>query len=166
MAQIHNSDLFKEVRDGIKAQQLRDIIPNQLADKIVPVMEVNPKLFRRCNITRGVSKTTSGTQTIYTTPSDREFYLVGIMGGLAKDAVCDVATGRIQISAIINGDTQSIMDLPVLTLTAQSLTNSISLSDPIKVDKNTAIVISGTFTAGAMSRTGTIIGYTVENINA
>ncbi len=42
---IYNSDVTKELRDGGKIS-LRDAIPNQLAEKVVPVMEVNPKFYK------------------------------------------------------------------------------------------------------------------------
>jgi hypothetical protein len=52
MAQIFNSELKKQLIDGAKLQTSKDVIPSQLADKVVPVMEVNPKLLKYCGINR------------------------------------------------------------------------------------------------------------------
>lgn len=71
MAQIYNSDLTKELVKGASIQQSKDQVPNQLAEKVVPVMEVNPRLLRSVNVIRHVA--VAGT--MYTTPTDRDFYL-------------------------------------------------------------------------------------------
>lgn len=74
MSIINNSDLTKEIIAGAKTNIAVDTVPSQLADKVVPVMEVNPKLMRRVTF---VKTKTGSTGTIYTTPSDKDFFLVG-----------------------------------------------------------------------------------------
>lgn len=168
MATIHNTDLTKELKDGGKLQQLRDVIPSQLADKVVPVMEVNPKLLRRSNIVRSGGSITAGSATIYTTPGDKDFYLTACSASFIKDAANDNATGRFNaIVATVEGIAQNLISFAVLTLTAQQQTVTISFPTPIKIDKNTAISIaSTTIGAGSFAKYGNIVGYTVDNINA
>lgn len=166
MAQIYNSDLSKELVDGAKIQTSYDKVPNQLADKVVPVMEVNPKLFRISNVVRNINTTASGAQTMYTTPTDKEFYLTGLYFSIIKDAACDMASGAVTINASVDGVSRTLFGIAVLTATAQNSSITFSFPTPVKVDKGAGIVYSGTFAAGTCARTGGINGYLVENINA
>ncbi len=43
MAQIRNSDIQKRILEEAKLQASVDVIPTELADKILPVLNVNPK---------------------------------------------------------------------------------------------------------------------------
>lgn len=169
MATINNSDLFKELKEGIKLQQLRDVIPSQLADKVVPVMEVNPKLLRRTNLIKSQSATANSNTTIYTTPTDKDFFLTNFVMQGIKDAVCDMATGQFfYLTVVIDGATTSLAPVSGITLTAQSERVVVVLAHPLKIDKGTNIILArgGAFAAGVFSRSATIMGYLVENINA
>lgn len=159
MAQIHNTDLFKELKDASKLQQLRDKIPNELAEKVIPVIEVNPKLLRRCNIVRSGSTSTTSV-TIYTTPSDRDFILSACSILMIKDAACDMATGVVNFNVVIDGATQQITRIPTITLTAQTTELSLPLPIPVKLDRNSTITITrGATTAGNILLAGSITGY-------
>ena len=166
MATIYNSDLTKELILGGRLQVSRDIIPSQLAEKVVPVMEVNPKLLRVCYVVGGRNDSTTGLKTVYTTPSDRDFYLTSIHLSLIANAACDIATGGVNVTATVGGASKMIIGIPIITLTAQSGNQAITFDTPIKIDRNVAITVSGTFTAGVLVRTCTITGYFVDNSNA
>jgi hypothetical protein len=162
---INNSDLFKELKEGARLQQLSGKIPDKLASSIVPVMEVNPKLLRRIDTLQGTMATATGTMTPFTTPnSNRDFYLSAVHFAFIKDATCDVATGRINLLATIGGVTNTIIvSLPCITLTAQSENAIIEFPTPIKIDRNTSINSPITYTAGTMVRTAMVYGYFVDN---
>jgi hypothetical protein len=166
MAQIHNTDLIKELKDGGKLQQLRDVIPSQLADKVVPVMEVNPKMLRRTNVMKALAKATSGTSTIYTTPSDKDFFLTGAVLTLNKDAANDLATGTVNLTVVQDGETKTIIAMPVITLTAQDKTLVCPIIYPAKLDRGSVIAVSGTFGAGVLNRVGIITGFIIDNAGA
>jgi hypothetical protein len=168
MAIIYNSDLTKEIREGAKVS-LRDVIPNQIADKVVPVMEVNPKLLRRINIVKIGLSSTTGNTTIYTTPTDKDFYLTGVQIGLIKDATNDMAIGNCGLTITPKGSpSTAVIGIPVLTLTAQNSSVTRDFSIPILLEKGSNIIFaqSSAYTVGLCSKEGTIIGYTVDNINA
>lgn len=169
MATIYNSDLSKELIDGAKIQISRDRIPNEIAEKVVPVMEVNPKLLRRADIILSANRVATGTTTIYTTPATgKDFYITDIGLSFSKDAACDMAIGDVYIGATINGVVTTLCRLATLTLTAESKAVEQNFKYPIKVDRGTAINLSavGGYAAGLMSRSCTIKGYFVENINS
>ena len=161
MVQIHNTTLFKELREGTKVQQLRDTIPSQLAEKVVPVMEVNPKLLRRCNIVKRNTNLDSLNATVYTTPAAQDFYLVGATLSLIKDA--GSASTATTLTVVIDGVTVAIFYIPSITLTAQQDSMTISLPIPLKLDRGSIINIANTSGAAIIRAGASIIGYTVEN---
>lgn len=165
---IYNSDLTKALVDAVKIQTSRDPVPNQIADKVVPTVETNPFLLRINNVATGNTSTgTSGSIIIYTTPTDKDFFLTSYTYQIAKDVACDMASGtKVMTATGEMGDTLQLVGTPVYTLTAESKIVSVSLSRPIKLKRGTNIVVDGTFAAGTCFRTGRVTGFTVENVNA
>lgn len=162
---IYNSDLTRELREGAKIQLSTDGVPSELADKVIPTMEVNPKLFRISNaFFQGTSSTTSTTASIGTTLTDRDTFINAATLTLQKDVTCDNVTTFLQV--VVVGAIRKIIVFDNLSLTATSRELSISFPNPIKLDRGTNIVIGASFGAGALIRGATCIGYTVENINA
>ena len=84
---------------------------------------------------------------------------------MIKDATCDAAIGnQIQLNATFEGAAIVIAGIAGLTTTAQNSTITQSFNNPIKLDRNTTISISGnSYTAGLRSNSCCIMGYTVEN---
>ena len=165
MAQIHNSELLQELKDGGKIQQLRDIIPNQLAEKVVPVMEVNPKLLRRCDVAVSGTRTSTGSTTLYTTPTDKDFYLTSALMEVGSDVTADNTGSYLRV--VINGTNVDIIYLrkPTTVATSQALSQDFS-GCPIKLDRGSTIIMNLSFTVGAASQHALITGYTVNNIRA
>ena len=163
MAYIDNSDTKKEINDAIRGNAVSNLAPTQLANQVIPVIDVNPKALRRSNIARTAS-TSGASTTIYTTPADKDFFLVGANFSFIKDATSDIATNAaLQLRCIIDGLTTAILNHAVITLTAQSGNISISFPFPLKIDRNTAIsLFRASTTAGVTVIAGSIVGYTVE----
>lgn len=160
MAKIYSSDLSKELREGARLQTAKDIIPSELAEKVVPVMEVNPKMLRRITVFKETTKNTTASTTIYSTPSDRDFYLSAAYFSLQADAACDNVSG--QIIATQEGSGKAILRIMKITLTATSGQMTLSLPEPMKIDRGTNITLNTSFTVGACSMTGGIFGYIDE----
>lgn len=158
MATIHNTDLTKELKEGGKLQQLRDVIPSQLADKVVPVMEVNPKLLRRTEVS---FSRTSTAGTIATLPAGRDFYITGFTLGVLK-LVTDTGTDA-SLTVVVKGETIKLAVIPGITLTAQDQIIALNLTAPIKVDQGSNLITAG---ANISKITATILGYYVDNPNA
>ena len=98
MATIYNSDLFKEMASAGALQQAVDKIPNQLAEKVVPVMEVNPKLFRRINIIKQDDLQNATSSTTYTTPTDKDFFLTNLNFSYIKTNTATTAAIYVNLS--------------------------------------------------------------------
>lgn len=164
MATIYNSDLTKELTKGAGLQTSKDVIPNQIAEKVVPVMEVNPKLLRVVNVHQRNTATNATSATIYTTPADRDFYLTGLTISMIKDATATSTSSF--ISVYINGLQNQIAHIVSLTLTPQYAAYSKDFTVPIKLDRNTAIVIGNATNVANITSSGTIQGYIVDTSNA
>lgn len=74
MSQINNSDLTKELIQGAKINTSFDSVPNQIAEKVVPVMECNPKLLRR---SKTVFRSNTASGTVLTTSSVKDTFITG-----------------------------------------------------------------------------------------
>lgn len=166
MAIIYNSDLTKELVNGAKLQISRDKIPNEIAEKVVPVMEVNPNLLRNINIVESTSRTTSGTSTIYTTPTNKNFFLCGIFLGGMADAAADSTS--FTLSGTIKGGASgaTLLSIPKLSLTAINFNQYVRFSYPILMQPNTAISITQTFAVGNSTIRGIVYGYVEDTTNA
>jgi hypothetical protein len=168
MTRIYNTELFTELKDGVRLQQLTDTIPSQLADKVVPVMEVNPKLLRVINWIKPFNYTATSTSvSLLVADATKDYYITNVDMGLVKDATCDRLIGEWYITATINSVSTVICSIPTLALTAQTSSINLMFPIPIKIDRGTAITLgSFTYTAGLSCRAVSIKGYTVDNPKA
>lgn len=162
MVTIYNSELTKELVAGAKIQQSKELPPTQLADKVVPVMEVNPRLLIKPDIFGDATSAATGTFTIFTTPATGDFYMTSIQAGYIKDVLCDVASGGIYVTASIKGVTTALIAFPVITTTVQSASLFFNFAQPIKIDRYTNVTFSGTFGAGVLIRSGVVHGYRTD----
>jgi len=164
--ETQSSELIKQIQLATKIQTIGGI-PRSISNQIVPVVEANPMLTKASFAVNG-GKTSSGPTTIITTPTNQDFYLTSVIFSMTKDAACDVASGGINLSCVINGATVNFCPIAGLTLTAQSATVSANYGmHPIKIDRGTNILIANnTYAAGNMIRTATITYFVDECSNA
>jgi len=161
MATINNSDLKKELIDGAKIQLSVDNVPGELAKSVVPVMEVNPKLLRTCNIVRNCYSYDTGPATVYTTPTDKDFFLTNAVFSSEDDVTSDSTSPRMEV--VIDKQTQILLSFRKISGTATSKTMALNFNSPIKLDRGSVIQISRIVTVGVSIINGTIVGYTVED---
>lgn len=162
LQKTENQKVINSIVDTLQLNPVTDQIPKYVVPTIQPVFEADKKI---CDIVRSSVSSTTGTVTVFTTPANLDFYLNSVVAGYVKDATCDIATGSINVQANVQGTTRAFVLMPVLTTTAQDDIVSVSFPAPIKIDRSAAITITGTFTAGAMSRAICISGFTAENNN-
>jgi hypothetical protein len=165
MAQIHNSELSKELIKGGALQASRDAIPNQLAEKVVPVMEVNPRLLKNCNVSRRGFLSNATSATLFTTPTDKDFYVCAAQMGYIKDATSTATTLRMTCITEENLSGALIV-IPTLTLTAGNGGASVSIVPPLKLTRGSIIACTSDSAVANIKVDGCIQGYTVDNINA
>lgn len=159
MATIYNSDLSKELIDGAKIQVSKDKVPNQIADKVVPVMEVNPKMLKYVNVIKRASVINATSTTIYTTPTDRDFYLTSAQLSLIKDATSTSATSAIAVTLKGDSTAVNILEISSITLTAQENAVANSYTIPILLERNTTIAVTNSTNVANIRASGCIQGY-------
>ncbi len=149
-----NSAVSQEIRDVLKLQGAINPIPRNVDDRIIPVIDINPKHAQKIEIIKSAS---GGTALSYTTPADMDFYLTNAALGYAK-AAADTGT-FMRIRAYVNGAQLNILGLVGITGTAENKeTEEYYGQIGIKIDRNTVIDSSesGTFTTGWKSIKGFI----------
>lgn len=131
--------------------------PNEASEKIVLTFDYANVKF--CDIVRNVARTATGVSTIYTTPTDQDFYLSSVSVQLIADATNDSTSGFVR--ATIGGASRFFLITKFATTATQSAMQW-NLPVPIKIDRGTNITVEYTSTAGAMNVNGTIVGFTIE----
>jgi hypothetical protein len=150
MSQITNKDAVKAIFEG--ARMPIQETPSELGKTCVPVMDMTPDFHRRCNIVK--SAITTGT--LYTTPTDKDFYLCSAYGGAY---LVGAGPAETYITVNIDGPATRVITMKINgnALTNSETNNSVNPCVPIKIDRGTAIVL--TVSADGY---GGIIGYTVD----
>ena len=82
---IKNNNITLALGAATKCDLNSDILPNELEPKIQSIIDVTPNSNESCDICKGgvASNATSGL--IYTTPTDRDFFLTAANLSLIKD---------------------------------------------------------------------------------
>ena len=161
MAYNKSGEVVKQISDIVNLQSIE--LPSAIVinPSIQPTLSTNPFL---ADVTRYVSQATTGTVSLQIPLlGTKYFYLCGIEYSLVKDVACDVATGNLYFN-IYTVELQAvpIAHIPVITATAQALTNTINFPYPIKLGRGASaftLNIAGTFTAGTMTRSLTAWGF-------
>jgi len=165
MATIYNSELTKQLLDGAKIQVNRDKFPNELAEKVIPTMEVNPKLLRYVNIAGLFSRTTSANAVaFYTVPAGKKLILTHLHFQNMSNVTAD--NTDMYITATIDGVAKVLIEKVKITLTATDFIVSTPISPAIELNPGSELKISNIFTAGASVSSYGFLGYLVDNINA
>jgi hypothetical protein len=123
--------------------------PAEFNDKVQLTCDVNPfNLQPQVKIANVTKATTGSVGLINVLAPGYERYILAVSLSVVKDVVCDTATGGgTYVSCNIDGATVALITAPVITLTAQSTTQYIAFSHPLKVNNN-AISLVQSFTAG------------------
>lgn len=155
---------MQKLIDELELYPAQDAIPNQLAEKIVPVFTINSQEAitvtpATANIVKYQTASGAATQTIYTTPATGKFYLTGAnISGDILNAGADVASQH-NIQVTIDGTTVSLLTLTLrVSNSFQSGATSLSFPNPILIDPATNITVVCSL-AGAHSYAN-IVGYT------
>lgn len=133
-----------------------------LSDEVDGPVAVIP-IERFCNIQRELQRSVTGNNNVYTTPTDKDFYLTGFVFSY----MCDATADNTNITAFITTDgvTKNIARAAKITTTATSGIVAVEFNKPIKIDRGTIIGSSSTFTVGNCTHSLAIRGYTVETTN-
>lgn len=157
MATIRRGTIVRDIIDSLKLQ-VAGVMPDQTSDKLVLTYD-----FKNVQVINSVKVGTCAnatSTTIYTTPSNKDFYIHALAMNVVKDATNTSTLTAINCS--INGALQNILYIAGVTLVAQNDTISISLPIPIKVDPNTAITLTNSSGASNIRSSCSVYSTEVE----
>ena len=146
---------------AIKAALTRDNLPNQLAEKVVPVIDVHPDHNRIANVVVSDILANGTSATLYTTPTDRDFYLTSATLSTIKDATSTSTASAIEITPQV-GLATKILSIVGLTLTAQNFSIATSFNCPILLKRGSSINITNSTNVANITSRAAITGYIVE----
>lgn len=153
MARIHNTETVKRILDDAGIQTSQDNVPQELASKVVPVLIANP--LRTSNILK--QKFTTGT--MYTTPTDKDFFLTSAIissvsvneSSSGADTLVVTPFGQANVTLLANYNGSGAGS-------ENTNTNSQTYNPPLKLARGSAIA----YTLDASAGSATITGYTVD----
>lgn len=154
MTRHYNPSIVERATRILNSKQ-GDYLPDEVSGPVATI-SLEPVV----RIVRNTSRTTTGNSTIYTTPADKDFYLTGLYLSACADATNDGVLYNIQVT--IDGVSQRIASLVKQTTTAFAGNMPMQFVKPIKVDRNTAITVGQSFTAGTSTVAAAVYGYTEE----
>jgi hypothetical protein len=155
MAHINNSELTNQMVESARIQLSNDKVPTELAEKVVPVMEVNPKLIRYANKVLYSAATSDGT--LFTVPTNKDFIITAAWAEVPGAA--GASNPYRTITCVIGGETVTILRVSrvIAATVTENATNALSLCPGIKVDSGSIIA----FTASLAGEVG-VIGCLIE----
>lgn len=158
MAIIHNPKVIQSMINEAKIQTSHDRVARELAEKVVPVLVINPKDVVDIVVVK--SKTTTGTITAYTTPLDRDFYLDSLCFNYVADAA---NTGTALLVTVDMPDLaieSEIISINKVPSVAASQTVFCPFPRPILLKRGGNIKMTQTYAAGTGSIKLNIVGHT------
>jgi len=147
--------------DDLKIQPAM-ALPRKLVDNIQPTYSINTR--HMINVVQRTSRSTTGSTILFTTPTDRDFFLTS----MTVAATCDATADSTNYSGFLfpfNSPATSVLviEIPKQTTTALSNVHQIKTFDPpIKISRGSAISITQAFTVGTSIVTGSLMGYTTD----
>lgn len=164
MAKINSTEQMNALRNATKINTAIEMVPNNLSEDVVSTIESNFNLVKPVNIYKNIGSTATGTDIVYSIPTNQDFYLTGLSLFIQENVTSDnTAT---YISATINGASVRLISFRKLTLTASTVFGHRDFSRPIKIDRGTNITVTNSFAAGAATKEASICGYTDDSSNA
>lgn len=150
MAKINNAQVIQKLVDELKLYPSKDAIPTELAEKILPVFQINSEEITvktpTANIVKAVDINFDGgtSNTVYTVPATGKFYLTGFMLSMSNGTAAAYNSCKLNID--IDGTTVAVGQInlaPRITTVGDAVIPynvvSISLPNPILLDQASTI---------------------------
>ena len=156
MATINNAQLIKNLIDTAKINISAERVPSQLAEKIVPVLEVKPQPQIKLSALT-LSDATTGT--MFTTHATKRTFVIAAAISTTKDAISNAHFSGIGVNAF-GKSALLLVGIQFEPLTAQSnLSQVISLPFPIELEKNTIVNVYNSSATASIDTQGVVYYY-------
>jgi len=168
MAKINNSEVIQKLIDELELYPANDLIPTELADKILPVFTINSQdvivsppvaTFVRHGVTPATILATP--IVLYTTPSTGKTYISNVQ----LQMHCETGAGMVAdvfVSVLIDGTRQRIACLRADYDLTFNESICLNFQNPILVDAGATIIFDVTALTDATKMHGSavVVGYT------
>lgn len=168
MAIINNPAVMQKLIDELKLYPGKDVIPSELAEKILPVFQINSEQVTVSTAPATIvrdsqTQTNTLSTTIYTVPAATSgtFYLTNAYLNFMVNTGVG-ASGTFFIGVTIDGVVRNILAFEQVTDTAGNHDSAvINLQNPIKIDPETNITMSNDIgiVDASVSEAAGIVGY-------
>jgi len=157
MINIQNTDAINAIRNSAKLS-ISEGCPQQLIRSVQPVMDMTPVFHKKTDFVKSNSRTTNGTTTVYTVPTDRKTFVTGVLLSYCGDAA--FTPTQIEVYTTINSVATSLARIAAATLAAASNdTVYVQFAHPIELSKGASIAHAFAFGAGVGNSICSIYGY-------
>lgn len=147
---------------GEDSLRLFNLKTGDALSEISPIIQPSIEILPRINIARQVTATNATSATVYTTPTDKDFYLCTVQLAFIKD-VTSTST-QLAMTTTIDGVACTLIRVPHITLTVGQGSTSISYPIPVKIDRGVTIAVTSSTNVANVAVSGVITGYTVETV--
>jgi len=151
-----------EIKGGIAKEQIAEEFffssaeaPQQVANTVQPVFNVGDKYS---NVVASGELVATGSTTVYTTPTEEDFYLTNAYLNSQCDSACD--STEINLNVVVGGKSCELIHFMKFSASSYSRFEDMSFPFPIKLDRNSAITITHTYAAGNATVGASIVGFT------
>lgn len=135
-----------------------DMLGNDVGNMIVPVINVE----RFVNISRDVTVATNALTTVYTTPTDKDFYLSAACLTYHHDAACTTMSCNMSCFPDNDVTARKILIINPSPSAVSNMVVSNQYRPHIKIKRGTNISIQSANNDGVQRLDGSIQGFTIE----
>jgi hypothetical protein len=164
MATNNNSELTNELIESIKLQIGKEALISNVNNSIQPVVELNPKLFRKTNMVSNGTASNATTGALFTTKADRDTFITYITLSTIKDAT-NTST-YVTVLGYVNDTLVRLCTIACLASTAQSSSITINFPIPIQLQRNKTVSIEQSNGTSAITTHAVVGYYEVLNVKA
>ena len=151
---IQSKEVIDKISQDLKVQPALEI-PRELMDKIQLVYNVNSERILQIV---SANRATTGSLTPLTASTSKKTFVTGVLLSYMHNVVAD--STAITTTLIGKGKGTSVLiQLPKLSLTADTKSQFVSLNPPIELEKGSDVIATHTFTVGAGSIASSVYFY-------
>jgi len=158
MSRINNTETIKRILDDAGIQTAIDKVPQELTEKVLPVLISNP-IYQVKSKRNSANDQTSAL--IHSTSSTKRTFLIGASISCSKDVVSDSIKST--VSCTLKG-AQSSSILTILyepTTAASNLSQNITFPIPVELEKGTNINVTNSTATASIDTEGFVYYYEV-----
>lgn len=148
-----SSEVVDSIKDITKLSSVELPSYFKIMENITPVLNINP---RKCLITRGVTSSVTGANTVYQILTNQKFYLNTVTLSVSNDAAC---TATFVSFRYYQDNVLRDISFSFQTLTAREFHHTIIFPVPIELDAGSIIYMRLDFGAGNATKFCHISGF-------